>query len=36
MNGYGWIFMLVSTISVTSLTLWCFARVLSETDDQRR
>jgi hypothetical protein len=40
MNGYGWIFMLVSTISVTSLTLWCFARVLSEPrerkDDQSR
>lgn len=30
MNGYGWIFMLTSTISVTALTLWCFALVLSE------
>ena len=32
MEPLGWIFMLTSTISVTVLTLWCFARVLSETE----
>jgi hypothetical protein len=25
----GWIFMLVSVISVTTLVIWCFKRVLS-------
>ena len=30
MEPLGWIFMLVSTLSVTGLTLWCFARVLSD------
>jgi|GEM_PF-6934195 hypothetical protein len=31
MNSYGWAFMLTSTISVTSLVLWCFSRVLAES-----
>jgi hypothetical protein len=35
MQPLGWIFMLASTISVTALTLWCFARVLSETDNRK-
>lgn len=29
----GWIFMLVSCISVTWLTYWCFKRVLSQPDE---
>ena len=32
MEPLGWIFMLVSTLSVTGLTFWCFARVLSLAD----
>ena len=29
----GWIFMLVSVVSVTCLTLWCFKKVLGEPSD---
>ena len=30
LSALGWLFMLSSTISMTVLTLWCFARVLSD------
>ncbi|MBI5851635.1 MAG: hypothetical protein HZB39_11520 [Planctomycetes bacterium] len=26
----GWIFMLASTLSVATVTIWCFAKVLTE------
>lgn len=29
----GWIFMLVSTVSVTVLVIWCFRSVLSAPSD---
>lgn len=29
MNILGWIFLLTSTLSMTVLVLWCYARVLS-------
>ena len=29
LNAYGWIFMLVSCIGVTWLTIWCFRRVMT-------
>ena len=32
MEPLGWIFMLVSTLSVTGLTFWCFARVLTSAE----
>ena len=30
----GWIIMLVSTLSVTSLFVWCIVKVLTTQDDQ--
>jgi hypothetical protein len=32
MTLLGWIFMLVSTLSVATLTFWCFYRVLNATE----
>ena len=34
MQPLGWLFMLTSTISVTVLTLWCFARVLTSAEEK--
>ncbi|MFO1053367.1 MAG: hypothetical protein U1F36_14230 [Planctomycetota bacterium] len=28
----GWAFLLISTIAVTALTLWCYVRVLAHED----
>lgn len=33
LNATGWIFMLVSCVSVTWLTFWCFKRVLTHDDE---
>lgn len=33
LTALGWIFMLVSTVSVTVLVIWCFRRVLGAPPD---
>ena len=33
MTPLGWVFLLTSLAFVWSLTLWCFSKVLSLTDD---
>jgi hypothetical protein len=32
LSGPGWIFMIVSVAFVTTLTLWCFYKVLTTSD----
>jgi hypothetical protein len=34
LNALGWTFMLVSCIGVTSLTVWCFKKVLTRKDGE--
>lgn len=34
MTALGWLLMLTSTLSMTTLTLWCFYRVLTASDDR--
>ena len=33
LTAIGWIFMLVSTLSMTGLTIWCFKQVLAAPDE---
>jgi hypothetical protein len=33
LDALGWTFMLVSIVSVTTLTFWCFKRVLAPPHD---
>ena len=33
-TAIGWIFLLVSTLSVTGVTIWCFKRVLANPGDK--
>lgn len=33
LTATGWTFMLVSCISVTWLTIWCFKKVLTQPDE---
>jgi hypothetical protein len=35
LDTLGWIFMLVSTVAVTGVVVWCFKRVLQDGEEPR-